>query len=101
MLLCDASEDVLLCGQNVLLLLAAAGPLLRRLRPVARWMATVGLIGWFVLLTRAEPSVLRAGVMAALAATAFVLGRQAEPLRLLALAVIVLLLIDPLLTWSV
>ena len=88
-------------GQNVLLLLAAAGPLLGRLRPVARWMATVGLIGWFVLLTRAEPSVLRAGVMAALAATAFVLGRQAEPLRLLALAVIVLLLVDPLLTWSV
>jgi competence protein ComEC len=88
-------------GQNVLLLLAAASPVLRRLRPAARWIATIGLIGWFVLLTRAEPSVLRAGVMAALAATAFVLGRQAEPLRLLGLAVIALLLLDPLLAWSV
>ena len=88
-------------GQNVALLLAAAGPLLRRLRPAWRWAATIGLIGWFVVLTRAEPSVLRAGVMAALAATAFVLGRQAEPLRLLALAVIGLLLVDPLLAWSV
>ena len=88
-------------GQNVALLLAAAGPLLRRLRPATRWAATLGLIAWFVVLTRAEPSVLRAGVMAALAATAFVLGRQAEPLRLLAVAVIGLLLVDPLLAWSV
>ena len=88
-------------GQNVALMIAAAGPLLRRLRPVARWAASIGLIGWFVLLTRAEPSVLRAGVMAGLAATAFLLGRQAEPLRLLGLAVIALLLVDPLLAWSV
>jgi competence protein ComEC len=88
-------------GQNVALLLAAAGPLLRRMRPLARWAASIGLIGWFVLLTRAEPSVLRAGVMAALGATAFVMGRQAEPLRVLAVAVIVLLLVDPLLAWSV
>jgi competence protein ComEC len=71
------------------------------MRPLARWATSLGLIGWFVVLTRAEPSVLRAGVMAGLAATAFVLGRQAEPLRLLALAVVALLLLDPLLAWSV
>jgi competence protein ComEC len=88
-------------GQNVALLLAAAGPLLRRARPPTRWAVTLGLIGWFVVLTRAEPSVLRAGMMAATGATAFILGRQAEPLRLLALAVITLLLLDPLLAWSV
>ncbi len=88
-------------GQNVALLLAAAGPLLRRARAPARWALTLGLIGWFVVLTRAEPSVLRAATMAAASATAFVLGRQAEPLRLLALAVIALLLLDPLLAWSV
>ena len=62
---------------------------------------TVALIGWFVVLTRAEPSVLRAATMAGLSATAFLLGRQREPLRLLALAVIGLLLVDPLLAWSV
>jgi competence protein ComEC len=88
-------------GQNVALLLAAAGPLLQRARPPTRWAATLALIGWFVVLTRAEPSVLRAGAMAALSATAFVLGRQAEPLRLLAVGVIGLLLLDPLLAWSV
>ena len=32
------------------------------------WAATLALIGWFVVLTRAEPSVLRAGAMAALSA---------------------------------
>ncbi len=88
-------------GQNVAFVLAAALPLLRRLRPWARWLATVGLIVWFMALTRFEPSVLRAGVMAILAATAFVLGRQPRPTRLVALAVIVLVLADPLLVWSV
>jgi competence protein ComEC len=88
-------------GQNVAFLLAAAMPLLRRLRPWWRWAATVGLIGWFMAVTRFEPSVLRAGVMAILATTAFVLGRQPRPIRLVAIAVTMLVLADPLLAWSV
>jgi competence protein ComEC len=43
-------------GQNIVLLLAACGPLLRRLGTAARWSVTVGLIGWFVILTRFGPS---------------------------------------------
>jgi competence protein ComEC len=39
--------------------------------------------------------------MAALGATAFALGRQNQPVRMLALAVVALLLVDPLLAWSV
>lgn len=88
-------------GQNVALVVAAAGPVLRRAPPLGRWVLSLGLIGWFVVVTRAEPSVLRAGVMAGLSATAFVLGRPRQPVRLLGLAVIGLLLIDPLLAWSV
>jgi len=88
-------------GQNVAYLLAAAGPLLRRRRPLARWLVTLGLIAWFAVVTRAEPSILRAGTMAALSATAFLLGRPRQPVRLLALAVIGLVLVDPLLVWSV
>jgi competence protein ComEC len=88
-------------GQNLALVLAVAGPLLRRARPLPRLAATVALIAWFVVLTRAEPSVLRSGVMASLAAIAFTLGREREPARLLALAVIVLLIVDPLLVLSV
>lgn len=88
-------------GQNVGFVLAAAGPLLRRLRPWLRWAATVGLVGWFVSMTRFEPSIVRAGTMAAISATGFVLGRERAPGRLLALAVTGLVLVDPLLVRSV
>ncbi len=88
-------------GQNVALALSIAAPLLRRTRPGLRLAATIALIGWFVVLTRAEPSVLRAGMMAALAALAFAVGTEREPPRLLATAVVILLLVDPLLVRSV
>jgi competence protein ComEC len=88
-------------GQNVGFLLAVAGPLIRRLRPAARWAATLAMIGWFVALTRFEPSIVRAGAMAALSATAFAIGRERHPARILCLAVIGLLLVDPLLSRSV
>jgi competence protein ComEC len=88
-------------GQNVAFVLAACGPLLVRLRPWPRWLLTVGVIAWFVAITRFEPSILRAGVMAGLSATAFMSGRERSPVRLLGLAVIGLALIDPLLLWSV
>lgn len=88
-------------GQNVAFVLAAAGPLLRMLGPWWRWATTLLLVGWFVSMTRFEPSIVRAGAMAGLSATAFVLGRGRDPTRLLALAVTILLLVDPLLVESV
>ncbi|MEM8745953.1 MAG: ComEC/Rec2 family competence protein [Actinomycetota bacterium] len=88
-------------GQNVSFVLAAAGPLLTRLRAGPRWALTLGLIAWFVAITRFEPSIVRAGVMAGLSATAFAIGRERAPVRILALAVIGLLILDPLLVWSV
>jgi competence protein ComEC len=88
-------------GQNIAFVLAAAGPLLRRCRPFARWAVTLLFLTWFCALTRFEPSVLRAGVMAGLAATSFGLGRSASGLRLLSYAVTILVLVDPFLVWSV
>ncbi len=88
-------------GQNVAFVLAACGPLLVRLRPLPRWALTVAVIAWFVVLTRFEPSILRAGVMAGLSATAYATGRERSPVRILALAVIGLVLVDPLLAWSI
>ena len=88
-------------GQNVAFVLAACGPLLVRLRPFPRWVVTVAVVAWFVALTRFEPSILRAGVMAGLSATAYATGRERSPIRILALAVIGLVLIDPLLVWSI
>lgn len=88
-------------GQNVAYLLAAAAPLLRRLGPRVRWSTSIALVAWFMALTRFEPSVLRAGVMAMIAATATFSGRSAPAARMLAIAVVVLTAVDPLLVWSV
>jgi competence protein ComEC len=52
-------------------------------------------------LTRFEPSVLRAGVMAMLASSSYVLGRSTSVARLLAITVTLLVLVDPMLVWSV
>ncbi|MEM8620972.1 MAG: ComEC/Rec2 family competence protein [Actinomycetota bacterium] len=88
-------------GQNVAFVLLAAGVLLCRLSPWVRLVVTLLLIAWFVALTRFEPSILRAGVMAGFSALAFTLGGEKSSVRLLAWAVIALLLVDPLLAWSI
>jgi competence protein ComEC len=88
-------------GQNVVFVLAVFGPLLVRLRPWPRLVLTLGVIFWFVTLTRFEPSILRAGMMAGLSALAYTTGRERSPVRLLAVSVILLVLVDPLLAWSV
>lgn len=84
-------------GQNVAFVLAVAEPALRRLPLRTRWVATVALLAFFALLTRFEPSVLRATAMAALATLATTWGREASSVRVLALAVAGLVLVDPLL----
>lgn len=88
-------------GQNVAFVLTLAGPVLRRLRLWSRLGVTLGVIGMFAVMTRFEPSVLRAAVMAALATTLTTMGGPVSRLRVLALAVTVLLVADPLLIRSV
>ncbi len=88
-------------GQNVAFVLALVAPALRRLSLGTRLGATLAVIGFFALMTRFEPSVLRASAMAALATVAATAGRETSRLRLLALAVTGLVLIDPLLVGSV
>ncbi len=88
-------------GQNVAFLLAVAAPLLRRVGPSAKVALALGVLVLFVLVTRAEPSVLRAAVMAAVAMAAVSSGRVTSGLRVLCLTVMAVLLADPLLVWSV
>lgn len=88
-------------GQNVAFVLVLAGPLLRRLGLRGRWAASLGVIAFFGLVTRWEPSVMRASAMAALACTATGLGRPTSRRRLLALAVAGVVLVDPLLVRAV
>ena len=93
--LCAAS------GQNVAYLLAVVAPFLRRRSPRVTWIATMAVIGWFIVLTRGEPSVLRAGFMAAAVATNAMRRNAMNARMVLALSVMCLLLIDPMLAWSV
>jgi competence protein ComEC len=94
------SHLLVVSGENVAFVLALAGPMLRRLGLRARWVATLALLAFFGLLTRWEPSVLRAGAMAALACTAVAIGRPSARVRLLALAIAGVVLVDPLLVHS-
>lgn len=88
-------------GQNVSYLLIVVSPLLYRLSRQWRFVVTVFLLLWFVLLTRAEPSVVRAAVMAGVVAVNGFLGRPQNARAVLAVTVITLLIIDPMLAWSV
>ena len=88
-------------GQNVAYLLIVASPLLRRRSKWVKWSLTMLLLLWFVVLTRAEPSVLRAAFMAAMVASNALLKSPVNARVVLSRAVLVLLLIDPMLAWSV
>lgn len=88
-------------GQNVAFVLALAGPLLRRLSIGGRVAGITVLLALFVVVTRGEPSVLRAVAMAGGAAVAAARGRPTPGVQLLGLAVAGCLLVDPLLVGSI
>ncbi len=89
-------------GANLAVVLAAGLGLVARLHAGRRGVAAVGaaLVLAFVLLTRWQPSVLRAGVMAVLALLGLATGRGPGARRALCLAVCLLLLVDPALAGS-
>lgn len=87
-------------GQQVALVLVVVQPLLRRLRPWLRWAAAMAVIGWFAALTRFEPSVVRASWMAALGVTAYTSGAEHRAVRLLAITVAGMVLVDPMVVWA-
>ena len=82
-------------GANVAFVLAVVGPALRRLRLGPRTAVALLVVAGFAVVTRGEPSVLRASVLAAGSLLATAVGRPAARLRLLGYAVIVLLIGDP------
>ena len=88
-------------GQNVAFLLTVMAPLLMRARSSWRLGLTMFVLLWFTVVTRGEPSVLRAAVMAGFVALGSARGRDTPGRRMLGLAIIVLIVCDPLLAWSV
>ncbi|HWL91134.1 MAG TPA: ComEC/Rec2 family competence protein, partial [Actinomycetota bacterium] len=97
------SHLLVVSGGNVAMVLApvlAAAALLR----LSRWPKFVvgfGAVAFFTVLTGAEPSVLRAGVMACIALVGVLAGRPRTTASILSAAVLGLLVLDPWLVWSV
>lgn len=90
-------------GENVAMVLAPVLGLVAWLG-FGRWprfLIAATTVGFFVVLTGAEPSVLRAGVMAALTLMGVLMGRPRSTASILAGAVLVLLALDPWLVWSI
>jgi competence protein ComEC len=94
------SHILAVSGQNVAFVLLLVRPLLVRLRFAPRLVAGIAVLAGFALLTRFEPSVLRATAMAGVGALGAAVGRPSSGLRRLGLAVAGLLLVDPLLVTS-
>ncbi|MEM7143197.1 MAG: ComEC/Rec2 family competence protein [Actinomycetota bacterium] len=82
-------------GQNVAFVLAVAMPVAGRLRPAGRALLLFALLGGFAVLTRFEPSVLRAVAMAGVGIGSAALGSPLDGRRGLSLALAGLLVIDP------
>jgi competence protein ComEC len=84
-------------GENVAMVLAPvmAFAAALRLGAVGRFAMGFGVVVLFVVLTGAEPSVLRAGAMACLALLGIVLGKPRTTGSILAAAVLGLLVLDP------
>ena len=82
-------------GQNVAFVLALASPLLVGTRPGVRLIVLLLLLAVFAVLTRFEPSVLRAVTMAGVAVISTALGRPETGRRTLAWAVAAVVVADP------
>ena len=89
-------------GGNVAIVLGAVlmAATLLRLSLLARVLAAVGALSFFVLLVGPEPSVLRASVMGAVAVTALLVGGRRGGPSILATGVIVLVMAQPALAVS-
>lgn len=88
-------------GQNVAFVLAVVAPLLSRLSRGPRVLATLLVLAWFAVLTRAEPSVIRAVFMAGVAAVGAAFEWRRRGLDVLAVAMIAGVVVDPFLVWSI
>lgn len=91
---------VAVSGSNVAVVLAGVAGLLGAVgagRRGVRWCC-LGVLWWFVVLVRVEPSVVRAAAMATLVLVAGQIGRPVHGVHVLSTAVATALLVDPFLS---
>lgn len=82
-------------GENLAMLIGAVAVLATRLARRTRIVVMAASAGLFVLVVGPQPSVLRAAVMAGIALIALAVGRSADPLNALGLAVVVVIGLRP------
>ncbi len=89
-------------GANVAIVVGAVLLLARWVGVRSYWLVALGLaaVGWFVLLARPQPSVLRAAVMGSIALVAVGVAGRPQAVRTLLASVVALLLVDPWLSRS-
>lgn len=88
-------------GQNVAFVLAIVTPLVSRLSRGARVGVTLVVLAWFAVLTRAEPSVIRAVMMAGATVIGSALEWRRRGLDVLSSAIVIGVIVDPFLVWSI
>ena len=90
-------------GENVAMVLAPvlALSVMLRLKRWPKFLLALGTVSFFVVMTGAEPSVMRAGVMAGLSLVGSSLGRPRSTASMLSAAILILLALDPWLVWSI
>jgi competence protein ComEC len=94
------SHLLVVSGENVVFVIAIATPIASRLGRRSRVFALTAVLLLFAAVTRFEPSVLRATFMAFIAVVGAGSGRPVDSRRRLAVAVAVLIIVDPLLVES-
>lgn len=90
-------------GANLAMVLAPLMLIMAAVRIGRRSQVAIGLfvIVMFTVVTRWEPSVLRAAVMSGVALAAFVFGRRSHAIHGLAIVFMILVAIDPMMLWSI
>jgi len=97
------SHLVAVSGENLAMVL---GPLLLlmsalRLRRSVQVGLAIFVVVMFTLMTRWQPSVLRAAIMAGIALASFWFGRKSHPLHALGATLIILAALNPMIVWSI
>ena len=88
-------------GSNVPFVSVLLAPILKRLALRVRFATLTAALAFFALVTRFEPSVLRAIVMASIAGLVAAMGRTVSTRRIIALTCTALVLVDPVIARSV
>lgn len=92
---------VAVSGQNIVFVMAIAGPVLRRCSFLWRFVLIIFILAVFATMTRFEPSIVRASAMSSVAAFTAFIGAELSPKRAMAIALTGLICYEPLIVQKI